>query len=73
MKRKKFEEMKKRHQNFIDEFVSLCEKHNLALQSDDPYCGLKVVPYDKNMKEYYSNPDSFGRWDWQYIEKNLFD
>lgn len=71
MSNKEFKKMKKRRQEFIDEFIALCEKHELALESDDPYCGLNVVPYDDRMKKYYSNPDSFGRWTYSEIEKRL--
>jgi len=28
---------------FLKEYISLCEKHQLELESDDPYCGLGVV------------------------------
>ena len=47
---------------FIEEFVQLCKKHKLCIQSDDPYCGLNVVPYDTKMRAEYENRTSFGRW-----------
>lgn len=47
---------------FITDFIALCKKYGLALESDDPYCGLNVVGYGKKMRKYYNEPDSFGRW-----------
>ena len=38
---------------FIKAYVDLCQKYYLALESDDPYCGIKVVPFDREMKKYF--------------------
>jgi hypothetical protein len=31
---------------FLKEYVELCKKHNMELESDDPYCGLGIVPLE---------------------------
>ena len=42
--------------DFIKELIALCEKYNLALESEDPYCGLELVDYDKQyLIEMYNN------------------
>jgi len=57
---KAIKEERRKREDFIDEFMDLCQKYGLAIRSDDPYCGLVVVDY-KEMEEYYNNPRSFGR------------
>lgn len=31
---------------FIKEYIELCKKHKLQMQSEDPYCGLETAQYD---------------------------
>ena len=70
MNRAEFEKMKAEEAAFIKDFIALCKKHDLAIQSDDPDCGLEIVSYDE-MKEYYNDKTSFGRWGYEYIERDL--
>lgn len=41
--------------NFLKEYISLCEKYDLQLESEDPYCGLdmgKLNPKKNIMQEH---------------------
>lgn len=40
---------------FLKEYKKLCAKYNLALESDDPYCGLEVVYLSSDMKDMIDN------------------
>jgi hypothetical protein len=33
-----------KEKQFLIEYMELCNKHEVELESDDPYCGLVVVP-----------------------------
>ena len=57
---KAIKEERRKKEDFIDEFINLCQKYGLAIRSDDQYCGLVVVDY-KEMEEYYNNPRAFWR------------
>lgn len=38
------EEQKERERLFVEDYKDLCRKHNLQLVSEDPYCGLEIIP-----------------------------
>ena len=61
-----------KEEKFIKEFIKRCEKYDLGLQSDDPYCGLNIVPYEE-VSNYYKSSDSFGRWGWKVINQEIND
>lgn len=44
-----------KEKEFIKEFIVLCEKYQLALESEDPYCALEIVDYDKHLIEMYND------------------
>ena len=70
MTKKEFEEMKAKNEIFINEFIDLCKKHNLGIECEDPYCGLEIVPFNE-VESYYCDNGSFGRWNYENIEKKI--
>lgn len=41
--------------DFINEFLLLCDKYGYCIVSDDPYCGVYVEVYDKEIRDYYQH------------------
>lgn len=72
MKKEEFEIKKQREESFITEFIALCRKHNLGLDSEDPDCALSIVPLSY-VEDYYNDPGSFGRCYYENIEKQIED
>lgn len=72
MTKSKFENFKKRRESFIKEFLELCEKYQIAIQSDNgDYSGLEAVEYREDIKTAYLDPLGFGRYSDRIIERDI--